>query len=123
MYIDLVLTFHFSKSRGKNKASIIHYNLVGPWKWRIECSHIQVVYIHPISTEVAEDQKILSYITIIWISYLKAAAKQTVNAAARVDHRPLPMVVNPFAMLSGKKVSSKFDLNQAYQQVLLEVDY
>ena len=34
-----------------------------PWTWRIECSHIQVVYIHPISTEVAEDL-ILSYITI-----------------------------------------------------------
>ena len=37
-----------------------------------------------------------------------------------VDHYPLPIVG---AMLSGEKVFSKFDLHQAYQQVLLEVDH
>ena len=44
---QVVLTFlHCSKSGGKNKAPIIHYALVGPRIWRMECCHIPVVCVY-----------------------------------------------------------------------------
>ena len=42
-----VLTFlHCSKSGGKNKAPVVHYTLVGPRKWSVECCYIPVVCIY-----------------------------------------------------------------------------
>ena len=48
--------------------------------------------------------------------------KQTVDAAAKVDRYPLPKVEDLLATLAGRKVFTKLDLCEAYQQVLLEED-
>lgn len=44
--------------------------------------------------------------------------KVTINPVLKVDQYPLP---NPFATLSGRKIFSKIDLSQAYQQMPLDM--
>ena len=44
--------------------------------------------------------------------------KQTVNPVSTFDKYPIPKVDDLFSTLSGGKVFSKIDLNQAYQQLL-----
>ena len=45
---------------------------------------------------------------------------QMVNRACKLDNYPIPRTEDLFAILSGGKFSTKLDLSQAYQQLLLD---
>jgi len=48
--------------------------------------------------------------------------KVTVNKASKLDRYPIPKIKDLFATLAHSKKFSKLDMNQAYQQILLEED-
>ena len=46
--------------------------------------------------------------------------KMTVNQASKLDRYPIPRIEDLFARLAGGRIFTKFDMSQAYQQLLLE---
>ena len=48
--------------------------------------------------------------------------KVTVNKASKLDRDPIPKIEDLFATLAHGKTFTKFDMSQAYQQLLLDDD-